>query len=97
MREEQNKNNGMMNAQNFQTLPSQAGGPMNQQPGPHTGPNTPAHQRQQNMSQTMHVSIMLMTLSAKFLTINLLCPCVILSTHFSVSNRRKVHSWKAVE
>ena len=40
-------------AQNFQTLPNQ-GGPMMPPPGPQTGPNTPAHQR--NMSQTMNVS-----------------------------------------
>jgi hypothetical protein len=48
MREE-NKN-GMANAAQFQTLPSQPG-----MPGPHTGPNTPAHQR--HMSQTMNVRI----------------------------------------
>lgn len=39
----------MANAAQFQTLPSQPG-----MPGPHTGPNTPAHQR--HMSQTMNVS-----------------------------------------
>merc|ERR1719412_2767873 len=45
----------MANAQNFKTLPNQAGmGPPMQQPppAPQTGPNTPAHQR--HVSQTMN-------------------------------------------
>ena len=53
MREE-NKNGVPNAAQNFQTLPPGQGGPMMPPPGPQTGPNTPAHQR--NMSQTMNVS-----------------------------------------
>ena len=57
MREE-NKN-GMMNPQAYKTMPhppgagQMQGGPQQPGPGPQTGPNTPAHQRQ--MAQTMNV------------------------------------------
>ena len=54
MREEA-KNGMMQNGQNFQTMPSTPGN------GPMTNPSTPAHQRQQPMSQTMNVRIVLIS------------------------------------